>query len=216
MLFKLLILWWSWGEWVCVCPCEREIFVCYSAMTSPGCKPHWFSKAGVLGAFLSVVGHKDWGACCGAHTPHSSGRFAFVRFLLIVGCCARGKVFGEITSLPLQPSYPTLCRLFCVPGKRWVQDLLLLPSWTIFLTSFLTFAHRQVGCKALIGWIEQKSYKIIFFWCFLLTHFILFFCCVQCSVRRAINHCPSEVEKYVLKPLPRFVSYFWPSWRGLM
>ena len=89
-------------------PSKRGISLCYSPMASPGCKPLWFSKPGVLGACLSVAGLKDWGACCGAQTPHSSGSSVFVRFLLIVGCCARGKVFGEIASLPLQPFYLTL------------------------------------------------------------------------------------------------------------
>lgn len=31
-----------------------------------------------------------------------------------------------------------------------------------FLKNFLTFAHRQPGCKGLVGWVEQKGYKIIY------------------------------------------------------
>ena len=76
----------------------------------------WFSKPKVLGTHLSSAGCKRWGTWCGARTPSSSGRSSiFVRSVVLVGCCARGEVFGETALLTLLPIlmwsfYPLLWR----------------------------------------------------------------------------------------------------------
>ena len=129
-------------------------------------------KARCLGVCLSCAGSRRWGAWCEAQIPVSSGKkFLPLWSLPIVDCHGWGVGFSLVRpSLCL--SYPSPCcplpfvvdsvhlvftflseeiilhvvvDVLC-QGRRWVQDLPTLPSWSC-LSCFLTSCAgvRQAG-----------------------------------------------------------------------
>lgn len=90
----------AWAFWE---PFSRSLQCCGSC----GQEPRYFSKLDVVGACLSAIGPKFWGAWCGVQTLPSSGRNSQFRHLLIVGHHARGEVYGEIMFSSL--SYTIWC-----------------------------------------------------------------------------------------------------------
>ena len=68
---------------------------------SCGCKPHWLSELGMLGAPPSGRGLKSWGAGCQAQTPQ--GEAGVGGSLPIMCCCVRNGAYGESVSQPFLP-----------------------------------------------------------------------------------------------------------------
>lgn len=145
------------------------------ASGSHGSGPCWFSKPDVLGACLLGTSVKIWGSLCGKQTLCSSGRSSgFARCpcmwvaMLGVGFIARlhlGLPYPinvvhfsfdvKDFSANFQGFFRGSClshvqlQIWCVCGRRWVQDLPTLPSWTT--PSFIHyFKVSNIEKKALI------------------------------------------------------------------
>lgn len=94
-----------WGGWLCACKPFKSCFSNHYSCGSCGCKPHWFSKIDVLGAHLSGTGLKSWGYLMwGSNTSLLRDKLWVLSSLPTVGCCAGGKVYGQVVSQPLLPT----------------------------------------------------------------------------------------------------------------
>lgn len=107
-------------------PLKSHWSVLHSLAVLVDCKSHWSLKPDGLGAHLSRVPPKSWGK--NLFLGKSSG---FVSFLLIMGCCRRGKVCNEIGS-----------QLF-LPASMWflshlpdVKGLVTSPDFPVFRRNF--------------------------------------------------------------------------------
>lgn len=144
-------------------------YLCTEPCWSYGCKPHWFSELGVLGAHLSGGSHKSWG------TRYWIQTLGFLRrrwelcipsqlhvavlgldFFLIHTMCTSHLAHFWISFRGIIPfvAVDSVC-----PQKQWVQETSMSPSWTRqYLTVFMfLFCSYLLN---LLGWHRStKSYR---------------------------------------------------------